>query len=379
MAILEQIRSFGLKEYGVYPEDMAEKLAARQGADALVAALNNADVEGPALELLRTKPEKVFAGLDVTAEILGTERKVLHIPDYAADLMDTLAESAKVHGVELVQGIVNIRACERCCITHIATMAEIADIAAGTYTDGVYLSVNGGEFAKVPGDTRLSALLGTGVKGVKTGYVVRSPKALELTAAEAGIENGVLSAITEENCVVSLVQEQLLACRKQSCGKCVFCREGLLQLEAMQKDVTVGKGRLDELDMTKEIGDVMIFSTPCSMGQNASRLALSAVDAFRGEYEEHIRKKKCPANVCTAFRKVYVDPAACVGCAKCQVACPTSAIDGAAGYIHMVFDNWCTKCGACIPACPENAIHLTLESVPKLPDRMLRVGRFQTR
>lgn len=377
MAILEQIKSVGLKEYGVYPEDVSEKLAAHRGAEGLVAALNNADVEGPALGLLWDCPEKVFAGMALAAEILGTERKVLHIPDYASALMEALAVAAEAHGVELVQGIVNLRACAKYCITHIVTMANIADIAAGTYEDGVYVSVNGGRFAKVPGETRLAALLGDQAKGVKTGYVVRTPKALELTVAEAGIENGVLSAITDGDCVVSLVQGQLLACRKQSCGKCVFCREGLLQLEAMQKDITIGKGRLDELDMTKEIGKAMLFSSPCSMGQNASRIALSAVDAFRGEYDEHIKKRRCPADVCTAFRKVYVDPTACTGCAKCQAACPADAIDGADGYIHMVFDNWCTKCGKCIPTCPENAIHLTTGQVPRLPVKMMRVGRFE--
>lgn len=376
MAILEQIKSVGLKEYGVCPEDVSEKLAACRGAEGLVAALNNADVEGPALGLLRDDPEKVFAGMDLAAEIIGTQRKVLHIPDYASELTEALAGAAQAHGVELVQGIVNVRACANCCVTHIVTMADIADIAAGTYEDGVYVSVNGGRFAKVPGETKLATLLGDQVKGVKTGYVVRGPKALELTAAEAGIENGVLNAITEVDCVVSLVQGQLLACRKQSCGKCVFCREGLLQLEAMQKDMTVGKGRPDELDMTKEIGEAMIFSTPCSMGQNASRVALSAVDAFRGEYDEHIKKRRCPADVCTAFRKVYVDPTVCTGCGKCRAACPADAIDGAGGYVHMVFDNWCTKCGECIPACPENAIHLTTGQVPRLPVRMMRVGRF---
>ena len=355
---------------------MAEKLAACRGAEGLVVALNNADVEGPALDLLRDCPEKIFTGMALTAEILGTERKVLHIPDYASELMESLAGAEETHGVELVQGIVNVRACAKCCVTHIVTMADIADIAAGTYEDGVYVSVNGGKFTKVSGGTKLVALLGDQVKGVKTGYVVRTPKALELTVAEAGIENGALNAITDGDCVVSLVQGQLLACRKQSCGKCVFCREGLLQLEAMQKDMTIGKGRLDELDLTKEIGEAMIFSTPCSMGQNASRIALSAVDAFRGEYDEHIKKRRCPADVCTAFRKVYVDPTACTGCAKCQTACPAGAIDGADGYIHMVFNNWCTKCGECITACPENAIHLTTGQVPKLPGKMMRVGRF---
>lgn len=199
---------------------------------------------------------------------------------------------------------------------------------------------------------------------------------VELTVGEAGIENGVLNAITDADCVVDLAQKQLLESRKQSCGKCVFCREGILQLEAMQKDVTVGKGVLSALDMTREIGEAMTYSTPCSMGQNASRIALSAVEAFRGEYEEHIKKRKCAADVCAAFRKVYIDPLACTGCAKCQSACPTDAIDGAEGYIHIVFDNWCTKCGKCLESCPENAIHLTTGRVPKLPKKMMRPGRF---
>lgn len=376
MEILEQISSFGLQEYGVYPEDMSQKLAAHKGTQVLIVALNNADVEGTALALLANDAKKIFKGMALTAEILGAHTKLLYIPDYAADLMNALAPMAKEEGVELVLGIVDVRACEKSCITHIVTMAEIADIAAGTYKQGMYLSVNGGKFSKVPVSTKLSDLLGTEVKGVKTGYFVCTPKALDLTVAEANIENGVLHAITDKQCVVSLVQKQLMDCRKQSCGKCVFCREGLLQLEAMQKDVTVGKGRMDELGLTEEIGLAMKFSTPCSMGQNASRIALSAVEAFQNEYEEHIRKHKCAADGCIALRKIYVDPTVCTGCTKCQPACPYDAIDGAVGYIHIVFDNWCTKCGACINACPEHAIHLTTARVPKLPDRMLRIGKF---
>lgn len=375
MAILEAIKAAGLREYGVYPEDMAQKLSAP--GEALVVALNNADTEGAALALLRTCPEKVFAGMALAAQVLGTDKKVLHIPDYASQLMEALAEAAKANGVELVQGIVNVRADANACITHIVTMAELADLEQDAYTPGVYLSVNGGAFAKVPADTKLSALVGEDVKGVKTGYVIRDAGAVNLTVREANIENGVLNAIRDTDCVVDLTRKALLACRAQSCGKCVFCREGLLQLEAMQKDVTIGKGSLTQLDMTKEIGEAMVFSTPCSMGQNASRIALSAVEAFRGEYEEHIKKHKCAADGCIAFRKVYVDPTACTGCTQCQAACPHDAIDGAAGYIHMVFDNWCDKCGKCIAACPENAIHLTTGRVPKLPDRMLRVGRFK--
>lgn len=112
MAILEEIKAAGLKEYGVYPEDLAEKLAAHANADALVVALNNADTEGAALSLLRADAQKVFHGMTLIAEVLGTAKKVLHIPDYASDLMETLAGQAKRDGNRAGAGP---RECSRLC------------------------------------------------------------------------------------------------------------------------------------------------------------------------------------------------------------------------------------------------------------------------
>ncbi len=371
MAMMDKISAAGLREYGLYPENYAEKLASKKGAEAVVAALNNADVDGVTLQLLEKHADKVLRGMAIAAELVGTSKKILHIPAYAKEL----AEKVSCEGVEVVEGIVDVRKSENSLVTHIVTMYELAAIEDGTYTEGVWVAVNGGELKKVCPCTTVSELVGEG-KGVKLGYTVAGSDALNLKVGDAGIENGVVNALTSADCVVSEVQKTLLSCRAQSCGKCVFCREGLLQLEAMQKDMTVGKGSLAELDMTREIGSAMCYSTPCSMGQNAARIALTAIEAFRGEYEEHIKKHKCSADVCKAFRKYYVDPMACTGCAKCMSACPVDAIDGAEGYIHIVFDNGCTKCGACVGACPEGAIHKTLDRVPKLPPKMLRVGRF---
>lgn len=375
MAMMDKISAAGLCEYGLYPENYAEKLAAKKGAEAVVAALNNADVAGVTLQLLEKEADKVLRGMAIAAELVGTAKKILHIPAYAAELAAAVA--AKADDVEVVTDIVDVRKSENALVTHIVTMFELAAIEDGSYTEGVWVSVNGGELKKVCPCTTVGELVGEDVKGVKLGYTVAGTEALSLKVSEAGVENGVVTALTASDCVVSEVQKTLLACRSQSCGKCVFCREGLLQLEAMQKDMTVGKGTLGEIDMTKEIGQAMCFSTPCSMGQNAARIALTAVEAFRDEYEEHIKKHKCSADVCLAFRKYYVDPKACIGCAKCQAACPVDAIDGAEGYIHIVFDNGCTKCGECVAACPVGAIHKTLNRVPKLPPKMMRVGRFR--
>lgn len=347
MATIEKIAALGVQEYGVYPAALADMIEAKKGAEAVVAALNNADVEGVLLQILEKDAAKVFEGMQIAAEAVGTDKKILHIPAYAAALAAKLAPAAAAQGVEIVNDIVNVRACEGSLLCHIVSMAELRDAVFGESTEGIYVSVNGGELKKVPVSTKLKELVGEDVKGVQTGYIIRGKEALDMTVAEAKIENGVLNAITDADCVVAKVDERLMACRKQSCGKCVFCREGLLQLEAMQKDVTVGKGTLTELDMTREIGEAMTFSTPCSMGQKSALMPLSAIEAFKDEYEAHIKKHKCAANVCKAFQKVYVDPIACTGCAKCM------------------------------PACPEKAIHLTTGAVPKLPAKMMRVGRFR--
>lgn len=374
--LLEMLKSSGLVEYGVYTEKLSDKLENTKGA-AVVAALNNADIAGVTLQLLDKEAGKIFRGMKIVAEALGTTSMKLMIPEYAKEKAENVKEMAEAYGVEVAVGIVNVRAEADSFVSHIVTMAEIADAAEGKNITGIYVSVNGGELKLVRNDLKIKELLGEDVKGVQCGYVLRGCEALEMTVAEAGIENGVLNAITSRDCVVDTVQKQLLRDRKQSCGKCVFCREGLLQLEAMMRDITIGKGRLDEIDMTREIGEAMVFSTPCSMGQKSALLPLSALDVFKGEVEEHIKKKKCAANVCKAFQKVYIDPTGCVGCNACVQACPENTIDGAEGYIHIVFDNNCTKCGKCIEACPEKVIHLTTGNVPKLPKKMMRVGRFR--
>ena len=242
--------------------------------------------------------------------------------------------------------------------------------------EGVYVSVNGGTLLKLPGETKLSSLA-ENVRAVQIGYALYSPEALEMTLAQAHPENGVIRAFTAEDCVIDAVQKQLYACKKQSCGKCVFCREGINQLEFLHREIIQGRGKAEALPLAQEIGQAMGFSCVCSLGLHAAELALSALKTVPAEYEAHIRHHKCPAHICKAFQKVYVIPQRCTGCTACMAACPADAMDGAKGYIHVVADFLCTRCGACIPACPESAIVKTAGAAPKLPDRMMRVGRFK--
>lgn len=55
----------------------------------------------------------------------------------------------------------------------------------------------------------------------------------------------------------------------------------------------------------------------------------------------------------------------CTGCTRCYRACPTDAIVGANGQIHVVLADACTGCKKCVDACIEDCVsmHATAESL----------------
>ena len=357
--VLNKIREANLSEYGIYAQPLFDRLMAAKEESAeeqkelgVVAALNNADTEHVLLTVLKEQPEKVMEGISIAAYALGTEKKSLQIPEEETDLFESLKETAEKYGVELVSGIVNVRAAKGSAVLHIVTVKNLADLFDGAYED---------------------------VKALYFGYEYHTPEAAETTVGEAGITNGVVRVLTSKDCIVQGAQKELLASRKTSCGKCVFCREGLIQLEHMQKEITEGRGKAEFIDLTKEIGEAMCYSTPCSMGQVSAKAALSATELFTKEYEEHIKKKNCPAGACTSFVNIYIDPSLCNGCGECMDICPKDCIEGKAKYIHMIDDFDCTKCGKCMEVCDEDAIVQTTGKLPKLPNRLTKVGKFKKR
>lgn len=389
--LLEQMASLGMMEYGLCEEKLAVRLQAavkeseEEGKELrIVCALNNADIDGVLLEILKSEPEKVMEGIAVAAYALGVEKKYLYVPEYAAELVkkEEIKATADKYSVELMAGLVDIRANQGCALLHMVTAANLAEAFAGEevpYETGIYISVNGSKLKKIAADTKIKEVVQLdAAKAVQLGYRYVTPdEAAELAVTE--VKNAVIRVLTEKDCIVAETEKRLMASRKQSCGKCVFCREGLLQLQYMQKEVTEGKGKQEFVAYTKEIGEAMTFSTPCSMGQNSSQIALSAVEKFAEEYETHIKKKACPAGVCFSAETIYIDPKICDGCGECMDVCKKDCIEGKSGYIHMIDEFDCDGCGKCMEVCEAGAIIRTAGKVPKLPNRLTKVGRFKKR
>lgn len=390
--VISKIASSGLKEYGVYNEAFTKKIdeimvsrKEDQVTDelAVVAALNNADTKGVLLSVLKENADRVFEGMNIAAYTLGAAKKVLQLPSFAADLEKEISDVAKEAGVEVVTGLVNVRANKYNLVSHIITMLELRDIFEDSYVPGVYVSVNGGKCKKYDETKTVAEVLkaaGADISDVKvyeTGYVFSAESISDRPVKEAQITNGVLNVMTSKNCIIQETEARIAASRKQSCGKCVFCREGLNQLHGMVNYIKEGKGKQEQIEIIKEIGTAMTFSTPCSLGQESAKTVISSIELLPKEYEEHIKKKTCSAGVCFSKTIIYIDPQACEGCEECADVCSENCIEGKKGFIHMIDEFDCTRCGKCLEACEYDAVIQTNGKLPKLPDRLIKCGRFK--
>ena len=385
--VMDKIITFSIQEYGLCHGFLGERMKAvltesrKSGnASGVVCALNNADTHGVLLDLLKEHPRKVMDGISIAAYAMASSKKTLYIPEYAPKLMESLKELASEYQIELILGIVDVRACERDLLMHIVTACDLAEKFGGQSDDSIYVSVNGAPLKKISVEMKISQVTDCSkAKAILLGYRLYKPDVAELTLSEVGIENGVISVLTQKDCIVLEVGKKLMASRIQSCGKCVFCREGLLQLQYMNNEISVGKGKNEFPQIIKEIGTAMEYSTPCTMGQTSADIVLSAIELFESEYVAHIKKKKCSAGVCFSAEKVYIDPKLCVGCGDCMDECPQDCIEGRTGYIHMIDEFACTCCGKCVEVCEEKAVIKTSGKIPKLPNRLTKVGRFRAR
>ncbi len=383
--ILDLVRKSGIREYSerlytlsTYWEE--HRVANnREGRPVrVIASIDNSDIEGVLLQLLKDEPEKIMEGLVLACKAIDGEEKILQIPAYAPELVDLLKDTADIYGIKLETGIVDMRDVESSVVHHIATMKQLVEVIDGQYEDVIYVQGNDGELTKVQPSMKVSELVNIeGLKAVEVGYDLLLPDELDICLEDARITNGIIRTYSQDSCFVHETQEKMLKYNHQSCGKCVFCREGLIQIYGIAKQSAQGKGHVESLPLIEEIGDAMVDGSLCSVGQRSSLFAVGAVKKFADEFSSHIKKKECQAGVCLSMEVIYIDPIACTGCGDCIDVCPVDCIDGKAGYIHMIDEFDCSKCGKCIDVCEEEAIFKTSGKLPKLPNRLTKVGKFK--
>ena len=172
------------------------------------------------------------------------------------------------------------------------------------------------------------------------------------------VGSGGMVVMDEHTCMVEVARFFMSFTQRESCGKCIPCREGTKRMLEILERIVNGQGRLEDLDTLEELAKMIQTMALCGLGKSAPLPVISTLNTFRDEYIEHIVDKKCRAKTCTALRRYVINPEFCKGCSKCAKNCPVNAISGKIKTPYTIDPDKCIKCGACKDNCAFDAIYI---------------------
>src|SRR5690348_9419049 len=74
-------------------------------------------------------------------------------------------------------------------------------------------------------------------------------------------------------------------CMDESCGKCLPCRVGTVQMYRLLSKISEGEATPDDLQRLESLCDLVKNTSLCGLGQSAPNPVLSTLRYFREEYE----------------------------------------------------------------------------------------------
>ena len=178
----------------------------------------------------------------------------------------------------------------------------------------------------------------------------------ELTKVGSMMGSGGMIVMDEDDCMVDIARYFIDFLIGESCGKCLPCREGLMQIGAMLNDICSGHAQEGVIELLEQTCSTVGSCSLCALGRSAPNPVLSTLKYFPEEYAAHVQRKECPAGVCKELINYYIDPEKCNGCTLCAMECPQNAIVGERKQPHTIQTELCIKCGICQDVCNRDAV-----------------------
>ncbi len=230
----------------------------------------------------------------------------------------------------------------------------LIEIPMGTTLREIIFDIGGG----VPGGKQFKAVqTGGPLGGCLPAEALDTPVDFDsLVKAGATMGSGGMIVVDEDTCMVEFAKYFLTFASAESCGKCVPCRIGGRRLLEILTRISNGEGKPEDLDEIEYISRNMKEASLCALGQLTPGPVMASLRFFRAEYEAHIYDKKCPAKVCKGLITYSIIPEKCTGCMVCARNCPSGAITGEKGKVHVIDPEICERCGICVEVCKFDAI-----------------------
>ncbi|MDR0521067.1 MAG: NADH-quinone oxidoreductase subunit NuoF [Planctomycetaceae bacterium] len=335
--------------------DFSLKIIIKKGAGAFVCGEETAlihSIEGKRGMPRPRPPFPAVSGLFGHPTIINNVETLANVPDLMKNGADWFASA----------GTAGSKGTKVFALSGKVARTGLVEVAMGTTLREVVFSIGGG----IAGGKAYKAVQ---IGGPSGGCIPESHLDIEidyesLKTVGAMMGSGGLVVMDEDNCMVDVAKFFMDFIQRESCGKCVPCREGTRRM--LETLVRITRGRKNETSKQtlerfqsiinlEQLAETIRDTSLCGLGQTAPNPVLSTLRWFRHEYEAHVYDRKCPAKACAELIQYHITDK-CTGCTLCAKKCPAEAIVGTMKSHHTILPAKCIGCGVCADSCRFHAV-----------------------
>lgn len=353
---IAQAKAYGLLGFNILDSGFSLDVIIKQGAGAFVCGEETAlihSIEGKRGMPRPRPPYPTQHGLFGQPTVINNVETLANVPDivlkgpeWFSSLGTATSKGTKVFA--LSGKIVN---------------TGLVEVAMGTKLRDIIFRIGGG----IPNGKSYKAVQ---IGGPSGGCIPEQHLDIEidyetLQGVGAMMGSGGLVVMDETTCMVDVAKFFMDFIQRESCGKCIPCREGTRRMLEILQRITRGRGsetgiaaleRFKGVMYLNRLAEVIKDTSLCGLGKSAPNPVLSTLRWFKSEYEAHIYERKCPAGVCAELLFYKIDTSKCTGCTLCAKNCPAEAIVGNPKTPHFIIQDKCIGCGTCVDKCKFGAV-----------------------
>jgi bidirectional [NiFe] hydrogenase diaphorase subunit len=169
------------------------------------------------------------------------------------------------------------------CLTGKVVNTGLVEVPLGTPLRTIVEDIGGG----VPdGGTIKAVQTGGPSGGCVPADLLDTPVDYEsLTRLGSIMGSGGMIVMDQDNNMVDVARYFMQFCMDESCGKCVPCRVGTVQMHRLLSRILRGAAGTEDLQRLEALCDMVRHTSLCGLGQTAPNPTLSTLRYFRKEYE----------------------------------------------------------------------------------------------
>jgi bidirectional [NiFe] hydrogenase diaphorase subunit len=166
----------------------------------------------------------------------------------------------------------------------------LIEVPMGTTLRTIVEEMGGG----APGGARIKAVQTGGPSG---GCIPAELMDVEvdyesLTRLGSIMGSGGMIVMDETTDMVDVARFFMEFCKDESCGKCIPCRAGTVQMHGLLTKILEGRATARDLALLEELCDMVKHTSLCGLGQTAPNPVLSTLRFFRHEYERRLKPQR---------------------------------------------------------------------------------------